>query len=91
MVYAIHPWKGPFKVVKCIGESDYKIKAPPPLEVIHFNPLKPCLAGTRIPILIRTEWCADYRPIPAKRSQLSEHLDILSVVEVPPTAELSTI
>lgn len=60
VVPCVHPRKGPFKVVECIGESDYKIKAPPPLEVIHFNPLKPCLAGTRIPTPIRTDWCADY-------------------------------
>ena len=44
-----HPWTGPFKVVECIGECDYKIKSKngKMIRVVHFDRLKPFVPGTR--------------------------------------------
>ena len=44
-----HPWTGPFKVVECIGECDYKIKSKngKMIRVVHFDCLKPFVPGTR--------------------------------------------
>ena len=44
-----HPWTGPFKVIECIGECDYKIKSKngKMIRVVHFDRLKPFVPGTR--------------------------------------------
>ena len=44
-----HPWTGPFRVVECIGECDYKIKSKngKMIRVVHFDRLKPFVPGTR--------------------------------------------
>eukprot|EP00731_Ephydatia_muelleri_P026491 Em0018g591a len=44
-----HPWTGPFQVVECIGECDYKIKSKngKMIRVVHFDRLKPFVPDTR--------------------------------------------
>ena len=47
-----HPWTGPFRITEKIGDADYRIKEvygkKPPM-VVHFNRLKHCKPGTRLP------------------------------------------
>ena len=46
------PWVGPYKVVKCISETVYRIqdsRAPRKRIVVHFDRLKPCNKGMRTP------------------------------------------
>ena len=49
-----HPWTGPFKVTERIGEADYRIKEVYGKKhaVVHFNRLKLCKPGTRLPVPI---------------------------------------
>lgn len=45
-----HPWTGPFRILECVSESDYKIKGlrgKKKTSIVHFNRLKPCVPGTR--------------------------------------------
>ena len=47
------PWVGPYKVVKCISETVYRIqgsRAPRKRVVVHFDRLKPCSKGMRTPV-----------------------------------------
>ena len=45
-----HPWTGPYKIIKKISESDYKIKAlrgRRSCHIVHFDRLKLCAPNTR--------------------------------------------
>ena len=47
-----HPWTGPYKVLEKISDADYCIKevyGKKPALVVHFNRLKLCPPGTRLP------------------------------------------
>ena len=44
-----HPWKGPYRVLKRLTDSTYKIQSlgnPRECAVVHFNRLKPCTSAT---------------------------------------------
>ena len=45
------PWVGPYKVVKCISETVYRIQdsRAPRKRAVHFDRLKPCSKGMRTP------------------------------------------
>ena len=46
-----HPWSGPFRVVKQISESTYRIQQIDGRrirKIVHFNRLKPCPPGVRL-------------------------------------------
>lgn len=48
-----HPWTEPYKVLKKISDVDYRIKevyGKKPAVVVHFNRLKPCPSGIRLPV-----------------------------------------
>ena len=45
----LHPWKGPYRVLKRLTDSTYKIQSlsnPRKRAVVHFNHLKPCTTAT---------------------------------------------
>ena len=45
-----HVWKGPFRVLEHISDSDYRIKRlgrSKPAQIVHFDRLKPCTPETR--------------------------------------------
>ena len=46
-----HPWSGPFRVVKQISESTYRVQqigGRRIRKIVHFNRLKPCPPGVRL-------------------------------------------
>ena len=46
------PWSGPYKVIKRFSDNTYRIKntqRPFTTKVVHFDRLKPCIPGTRLP------------------------------------------
>ena len=45
-----HVWKGPFRVLERVSNSDYRIKSlsgKKRVQIVHFDRLKPCTPGTR--------------------------------------------
>ena len=45
-----HVWKGPFRVLERVSNSDYRIKSlsgKKQVQIVHFDRLKPCTPGTR--------------------------------------------
>ena len=55
-----HPWRGPYRIISKLSNSDYKIKLPrsrkPPM-VVHFNRLKLCSPDTRFTETTAAEIC----------------------------------
>ena len=47
-----HPWSGPFQIVKRLSDATYRIadtSAKRQRHIVHFDRLKPCTPGTRLP------------------------------------------
>ena len=48
-----HPWSGPFQIVKRLSDATYRIAATTSTkcqrQIVHFDRLKPCPPGTRLP------------------------------------------
>ena len=47
-----HPWSGPFQIIKRLSDATYRIadtSAKRQRHIVHFDRLKPCTPGTRLP------------------------------------------
>ena len=82
-----HYWSGPFQVLECVGDSDYRVKMERTghVQVVHFDRLKPFVAGTRLCETGRTQRQPQKATSSAPQpEQLGEQLELLDTGDVQP-------
>ena len=82
-----HYWSGPFQVLECVGDSDYRVKMQRTgrVQVVHFDRLKPFVAGTRLGETGRTQRQPQMATSSAPQpEQLGEQLELLDAVDMEP-------
>ena len=82
-----HYWSGPFQVLECVGDSDYRVKMQRTgrVQVVHFDHLKPFVAGTRLCETGRTQRQPQKATSSAPQpEQLGEQLELLDTGDMQP-------
>ena len=82
-----HYWSGPFQVLECVGDSDYRVKMQRTgrVQVVHFDRLKPFVAGTRLGETGRTQRQPQMATSSAPQpEQLGEQLELLDTGDMEP-------
>lgn len=85
------PWCGPFKVITRLSDNTYKIKStrkPFRTKVVHFDRLKTCLPGTRLPQMsnhVQPSQDDTSQTVPASLAPPGTNLELLDIDDHPPS------